>query len=257
MPLVTAQSTVRANTSGSSPSRPKTKLPLIMMPRSSSRRVTPPVAAAEDSAACRRPAGLKWRAFRSRRTGSAARPRGQLDRVVAQDRVDRRRSLKDAVHAVHAAEEFARESAIAEEMIVEEVEMRPGSRAISASASSTAACRRIARLRRKRPCSRTCSDRTASRDDDEFGPDTRPLDQVAPDRRQGLEVRSARLDSGAAACRRQGPQELREGVLAGPEKIVSACGAASSGSEVTWSPPSTTWRLATIVVGDGMPDRRW
>ena len=35
-----AQSTVRRKTSGSSASRPKTKLPLILMPRSSRRRVT-------------------------------------------------------------------------------------------------------------------------------------------------------------------------------------------------------------------------
>src|SRR5262249_39128674 len=48
---------------------------------------------------------------------------GALDDIVAEDRVDGGRALKKASHAAHAVEERGGKAAIAEEMIVEEVEV--------------------------------------------------------------------------------------------------------------------------------------
>ena len=50
---------------------------------------------------------------------------GLFDQIVAQDRVDRCGSLKNAAHSSHAAEEIAREPGIPQEMIVQKVEMPP------------------------------------------------------------------------------------------------------------------------------------
>src|SRR5207247_11430295 len=48
-----------------------------------------------------------------------------FDQIIAQNRVDSRRSLKDAAHPLHAAEQLARESWIPKEMIVQKVEVPP------------------------------------------------------------------------------------------------------------------------------------
>src|SRR5438552_970319 len=49
-----------------------------------------------------------------------------FDQIIAQDRIDRGGSLKDAAHSLHAAEQISREPGISEKVIVEEVEMPAG-----------------------------------------------------------------------------------------------------------------------------------
>ena len=48
---------------------------------------------------------------------------GALDQVVAQDRVDGGCALEQPIHAAHAVEQRAPESSIAQQMIVEKIEM--------------------------------------------------------------------------------------------------------------------------------------
>src|SRR6185503_8263878 len=55
-----------------------------------------------------------------------ARLGGMLDQIAAQDAVDGGGPLEQAVHALHAVEESAREARIAEQMVVEEIEVAPG-----------------------------------------------------------------------------------------------------------------------------------
>ena len=58
----------------------------------------------------------------------AAQPglRGALDQIAAQDRIDGRRALEEPVHPAHAVEQRAREAPVAEQMVVEEIEMASG-----------------------------------------------------------------------------------------------------------------------------------
>jgi len=52
--------------------------------------------------------------------------RGMLDQVRAQDRVDRAGALEDAAHPTHPVEEGPSEARVAEEMVVEEVDVLAG-----------------------------------------------------------------------------------------------------------------------------------
>ncbi len=63
---------------------------------------------------------------------------GTFDQVSLQDRGDGACALENATHAAHAVEEGGGEATVPEEVVVEEIEMPPGSRSTSASASSTA-----------------------------------------------------------------------------------------------------------------------
>src|SRR5258708_7045133 len=93
-PCSIAQSTVRANTSSPSSSIPNTKLPLIIMP-----------------SACKRP---------------APRLRGPFDGIAAQHAVHGGRALEQTAHPPHAVEERPGEAWIAEQVIVEEVQVPAG-----------------------------------------------------------------------------------------------------------------------------------
>ena len=61
--------------------------------------------------------------FEADEQAAQARARGELDRVVAQDRIHRRGALEHAAHAAHAGEQLAREAAVAEQVIVEEIQV--------------------------------------------------------------------------------------------------------------------------------------
>ncbi len=49
-----------------------------------------------------------------------------LDQIVAEHRIDGRRALKQPVHSSHAVEQRASESSVAQQMVVEEVQMPSG-----------------------------------------------------------------------------------------------------------------------------------
>ena len=93
--------------------------------------------------------------------------------------------------------------------------------------------------------------RAAARDDDRVGHQVEaPLDQIAADRRQARQ-RPERRSIDARSDSRDGSPARNRGHVSspGPMKIVSAWTAASSGSDVTCSPPSATYapRCAIVV----------
>ena len=75
--------------------------------------------------------------FESDEQAPQPRGRGLFDQVVVAGSSPPCGRLEDAAHPAHAAEQIAGEPGVPEEMIVQEVEVSPGRRAISASASST------------------------------------------------------------------------------------------------------------------------
>src|SRR5205807_6025548 len=46
-----------------------------------------------------------------------------FNQVIAQDRIDRRGTLKHSIHSTHPAKQLAREARLSEEMIVEKIQM--------------------------------------------------------------------------------------------------------------------------------------
>ena len=52
--------------------------------------------------------------------------RGPHDQVAAQNRIDGRRALKQTVHPAHTLEQRGGKARIAEQMVVEEIEMTSG-----------------------------------------------------------------------------------------------------------------------------------
>ena len=153
----------------------------------------------------------------SRRT---ARGRGLLDDVVAQDRVHRRRALKDSAHSPHAAEQFPREPRISEEVVVQEVE-------VTARKAFDLRERGVHALRVERGTSgeegvlvaEGAVVRAAPRDHDRVGDEVEPSpDQVSADGRQLFECSGGRFVATPGSSRLQIAQELRERVLAGPQK---------------------------------------
>ena len=144
----------------------------------------------------------------------------ELDRVVAQDRIDRRGALEHAVHAAHAGEEVSREPAVAEQVIVEEIEMparQPrdfGQRIVDALR-----VKRSPAFEERVLVTERAVVRAAARYDDRVRHEiARALDQVAPDRRDVFDGPQARLIAALGRAGREVAQELREGVFAGPEE---------------------------------------
>src|SRR5262249_34953532 len=64
--------------------------------------------------------------FEADEEAAEARFRGALDQVAAEDRADRRRALEEPAHALHPVEQRPRELLIAEQVVVEEVEVTAG-----------------------------------------------------------------------------------------------------------------------------------
>ena len=104
-------------------------------------------------------------------------------------------------HAAHAVEERRRESPIAEEVVVEEVQM-------AARQALDLRERGINRLRVEAPSAfeerflvaEVADMRTAARDDDRVRHQVQvPLDQIAPDRRQARQRADSRIDTRAQA----------------------------------------------------------
>ncbi len=246
-PWLTAHSTVRSKTSGRSPSRPNTKLPLIMTPSSSQ--------AARSRARSSRPRfwGLLpllqvvgARASRSRRIGCAARPRAARS-------IRSPRRTESTVAAPWNSRPMPRmpankalgEAAVAEQVIVEEVQV-PARQALDLGERGvdSAACRTSARLRRTRPCSKTSQwcGQPARHHERVRNEVQLALDQVAAKRAERR--RACARSSRSAASPRPGAevsQEFGEG-LRRPARGKSRrrARAASSGSEVTCRPPSAT-----------------
>ena len=264
MPCSIAQSTVRLKTSSPSSSIPKTKLPLIMMPRPCSRLGHRGVVASEILAlvAARQVA----RRQRLEPDEQAAQPGfgGALDRSP--------RRIESTVAAPWNSRPIPR-------MPVEQrrartvgrrTDGRRGSRGAGRAADRSrrahrrrAACRTSVRPRRTRPCSRSRNAAGHPRVTTiEFGHEIgAATDQVAPDRRHAFErPAGSRRRSGGAGGRR-GSRRGTAGRSARPGRGRSRrrARAASSGSDVTCRPPSATNdALRAVVVGDrGRRAARW
>ena len=205
MPLSTAQSTVRGTHRGSSPSRPNTKLPLIMMPRSSSRRMTRAIVAAEILLLAGALRGCAARAF-SKPTNRLRNPAAAAYSIVSSRRIE---STVAAPWKTRPMPRMPVNSSrakrpLAEQVIVEKIQM-PARQAIDLGERRhrRAACRTTAPAFEERVLvAERAVVRAAARHDDRVGHEVAmPLNQIAADRRHVLE-RAQRDD--VARLRRAG-----------------------------------------------------
>ena len=152
-----------------------------------------------------------------------AQPRvgGPLDEIAAQNGIHCRRALKQAVHAAHAVEESAREALVAEQVIIEEVQMpagQPGDlgqcivHALGVEAAPA--------LEKGILVAEVTVLGTPAGDHNRIGHEiSRPLDEIAPDRRQPLErAARRRLIPPARAAGAEVGEELGKCLLAGTEE---------------------------------------
>jgi len=144
-----------------------------------------------------------------------------FDEVPGENGIDGRCALKQPVHAAHAVEERAREPAIAQQMIIEEVEV-PAGKPLDLGEGLVDALRieRATALEKRILVAEVAMMRTSAGDDDGVGHEiAAPLDEVAPDWRRAVQrpIRCRPVD-------RQGPtrakvaQESRKRLLGGSEE---------------------------------------
>ena len=186
MPCSIAHSTVRSNTEPSSPSIPKTKLPLIITPRSCRRRMAARVVAAHVLVLPLLDEVRRVERLEPDEEASQSCIDGALEKTGREHGIHGPGGLPEASHAAHAVEERRGEAAIAEQVIVEEVQMTAGQPLDLGE-------RRIDGLRvegasafeERLLVAEVAHVRAAARDDDGVRDEIEPsLDQVAPDRRK-------------------------------------------------------------------------
>ena len=187
---------------------------------------------------------LGARASRSPRRGCAGRrPTAALEEAGTQHGVHRARGLPEPAHPPHPVEERPGEGGVAEEVVVEEVEVPPGQpldlreRVLDRLHVEGAPSREEGVL-----VAEGAGVRAAARDHDRVGDEVELApDEVAAHARQagrGCAPPSGRRRRGRPA--RRSARRRGQVSSAGPRTIESAWRAASSGQDVTWSPPSTT-----------------
>ena len=257
MPCSIAQSTVRRNTSSSSSSMPKTKLPLIMMPRPMQPIGHRLVVAAQVLALVAADEIPRRQALEPDEEAAKPGLRGALDEIAAQDGVDGRRALKEPVHPAHAVEQRRGRSA------GRRGDDRRGNRdGVPADARfrrarrPRAACRTIGRPRRRRPCSRSRSapdSRASRRWSSAPGSGDARSDRGAPAAGGPASAPTATDRPRCGRPARKSARNCGNVCSAGPRNTASACAAASSGSDVTCSPPiATNAPSGPVVVGDAI-----
>ena len=151
---------------------------------------------------------------------SESRIHGALEKARREHGVHRAGGLPETAHAAHALEQRRGEAAIAEQVIVEEVQ-------VTAGQALDLGQRRIDGLRVEGPpafeerllVAEVAHVRAAARDDDGVRDEVEPpLDQVAPDRRKAGQRPKRRLIDALRAAAPEVAQEPRPCVLAGPEE---------------------------------------
>ena len=152
----------------------------------------------------------------------AAQPRidGLLEQIGREHGVDGAGGLPQAAHAAHAVEERRGEAAIAEQVIVEKVEM-PARQPLDLRERGVDGLRveRPAAFEERLLVAEVADVRAAARHDDRVRHQIEtPLDQIAADRRQAGERASLRSIHALGMAAAEVGEESRPRVLAGPEE---------------------------------------
>ncbi len=143
-----------------------------------------------------------------------------FEQIALEDRIHRAGGLPHPAHAAHAVEERRREAPVAEQVVVEKVQVTPGQ-------ALDFRKRRIDGLRVKpataleeRVLVAEIADvRTTARDDDRVRHEIPcALDQIAPHSRQPVERADPRLITPGGRAASIVVEKLRPGIFAGPEK---------------------------------------
>ncbi len=146
---------------------------------------------------------------------------GFLDQVAAQDRIDGGRALEQPAHPAHAVEERRGESHVAEQVVVEKVQV-PARQSIDFGEGVVhpLGIEGSAALEERVLVAEVAVLRTAAGDDDRVRDEVRAAaDQIATDRRHALERPPGRRDIAALrALVAKVVEELREGLLARSEE---------------------------------------
>ena len=173
-----------------------------------------------------------------------ARVHGLLEQTGREHGVDRAGGLPETAHAAHAVEQRRGEAAVAEQVIVEKVEMTAGQPLdLGERRVDGLRVERLARPRRTPPCSRSRR-RAGSRATRRSSSGTRYSRRLIRSRRIGgkpVERPESRLIDARRQPRAEVGEEPRPRVFAGTEEDrVGVRRALPSGSDVTCRPPSAT-----------------
>ncbi len=143
-----------------------------------------------------------------------------LDEPGCEHGVHRAGGLPEPSHAPHAVEERRREAAIAEQVIVEEVEMASG-QAVDLGQGSVHGSRveRPPALEEGLLVAEVADVRTPARHDDGVGDEVEAaLDEIAANRREACQRADRRSIDALGMAAREVREEPRPGVLAGPQE---------------------------------------
>jgi hypothetical protein len=194
--------------------------------------------------------------FEADEDAAEARFGGSLDEVAAGDGVDGCCALKDSAHAFHAFEEGFGEAPVAEEMIVEEVEMTTGQAVdFGEGIVDALGVEALSALKEGVFVTEVTVLRTSAGDDDGvWHKVVAAVDEIAANRRYTVEGAASERGvdtlwlSGAKVC-----EEFGEGLFAGAEEYgVGVMGGLVGKGSYVESAETDECAFAAVVVGDAV-----